>query len=397
VFLHDSEDVVFSVFAICHVGYSWNVFSISFNDSLERLVRAVKSALYRDVALLSLQVSLEPKEWPTMEEYQILKKKLDVPDNLMSILTRLISCEESRVLVLSTEKFLTASTVAEELGEKNVEKISSMLKVLYQKGFLYRKTIDDEEAYRCKSFYDIIRSHLEEHRYNALGIENLHMLRQYYISTRIRKTEKTIKNCQLEYSSKVIPIRKAIPATQYVLPTQQAIEFLKKAKLIALTKCGCRMAFRNCDNPVDTCIILDEEAEYLISRGYAKKISLEKSKNVLEIANRAGLVHLTLYLPGQKIYAICSCCPCCCHDLQALLKYGKKLFVTKSDYIAICDSDLCTGCGVCVERCIFNARKMIDGKSIVKEENCYGCGLCVTACPTNASGLILRKESSAVN
>jgi len=327
-----------------------------------------------------------------MEEYQALKKKLEVPDNLTSILIRLISHEESRVLVLMTEKFLTASTLAGELEEKNLEKVSSMLKALYQKGFLYKKTIEGEEAYRCRSFYDVIRSHLEEHRYDALGFENLHMLRQYYISTRIGKTEKTIKSGQLRYSSKVIPIGKAFSATQYILPTQQAIEFLKEARLIALAKCGCRVAFRNCNNPVDTCILLDEEAEYLISRGYAKRISLEESKKVLEIANEAGLVHLTLYMPGQKIYAICSCCPCCCHDLQALLKYGKTFFTAKSDYIAMCDTDLCIGCGVCIERCIFGAREMQNGKSTVKEENCYGCGLCVTTCPTKASELISRKR-----
>ena len=330
-----------------------------------------------------------------MKEYQTLKKKLEVPDNLMSILARLISHEESRILVLITEKFLTASTVAEKIGEKNSEKISSILKAFYQKGFLYKKTIKGEEAYRCRSFYDIVRSHLEEFRYDALGFENLHMLRQYYIFTRIRKTEKTIKSCQLKYSSRVIPIRKAFSATQYILPSQQAIEFLKEARLIALTKCGCRMAFRNCNNPVDTCILLDEEAEYLISRGYAKRISLEEAKKVLEIANKAGLVHLTLYMPGQKIYAICSCCPCCCHDLQAILKYGKTFFMAKSDYIATCDTDLCVGCGVCIERCIFGAREMRNGKSIVKEKNCYGCGLCVTTCPTKASELMPRKKSSA--
>ena len=326
-----------------------------------------------------------------------LKKKLEVPDNLLSILTGLISHEESRILVLITEKFLSASTIAEKLGEKNLEKISSILKALFQKGFLYKKTINGEEAYWCRSFYDIIRSHLEEHRYDALGFENLHMLRQYYISTRIKKTERTIKSDQLKYSSKVIPIRKAIPATQYILPTEQAIKSLKEARLFALAKCGCRVAFRNCKNPLDTCLLLDEEAEYLISRGYAKRISLKEAKNVLEIANRAGLVHLALYMPGQKVYAICSCCPCCCHDLQALLKYGKTFFVAKSDYIATCNADLCNGCGTCIERCIFGAREMRNGKSIVKEKNCYGCGLCVTTCPTRASELIPRKRSSALN
>jgi len=329
-----------------------------------------------------------------MKGYQVLKKKLEVPDEFVSILTRLISNEESRILVLITEKFLTASTIAEKLGEKNSERVSSVLKTLHQNGFLYKKTLNGEEAYRCRSFYDIIRQHLEEHRYDALGFENIHTLRQFYISARIEKTERTIKNGQLKYSSKVIPIGKALSATQYILPTQQAIKFLKKARLFALAKCGCRVAFRNCNNPLDTCLLLDEEAEYLVSRGYAKRISLEEAEKVLEIADKAGLVHLTLYLPGQKIYAICSCCPCCCHDLQALLKYGKTFFVAKSDYIVTTNTDLCIGCGVCVERCIFGAREILNGKSIVKEENCYGCGLCVTTCPTKASELISRKKGT---
>lgn len=290
-----------------------------------------------------------------------------------------------------TKKFLTASTVAEKLGKKP-QQIASTLMALYQRGFLSKKIISGEEAYRCRCFYDIVSSHLQEYRYEALGFENLHRLRQYYISTRIEKTEKNIKDGQLKYSSKVIPIRKAISATQYVLPTEQAIRFLKEAKIFALTKCGCRVAFRNCNKPLDTCLLLDEEAEFLTSRGQAKKISLKEAENVLKIADEAGLVHLTLYMPGQKIYAICSCCPCCCHDLQALLKYGKALFVAKSDYIATCNTDLCNGCSECVKRCIFNAREIRNGKSMVKEENCYGCGLCVTTCPTNASKLVFKKE-----
>ncbi len=331
-----------------------------------------------------------------MQEFQILKKKLDVPNNFMPILTRLVSTEESRILVLMTDQFLTASAVVERLGEKKTEKVSSKLKMLYQNGLLHKKTFDGEEAYRCRTFYDIIRSHLEEYKYDALGFENLHTLRQYYISTRIRKTEKTIEKGQLGCSSKVIPVRKAIPITQYVLPTQQAIKILEEARFFALAKCGCRVAFRNCNNPLDTCLLLDEEAEYLMSRGYAKEISLDGAKNILEIANRAALVHLTLYMPGQKIYAICSCCPCCCHDLQALLKYGKTFFVARSDYIAICDVDLCNGCGVCVKRCVFGAREIQNEKPTVKNENCYGCGLCVTTCPTGASQLILRKKTGAL-
>lgn len=331
-----------------------------------------------------------------MQAYQTLKRELEVPDSLMCILTRLISHENGQILVLMTRKFLTAFEVTEKLKGKNLKEITSILRTLYQEGFLDKKPIGGEEAYRCRSFYDIIGSHLQESRYEALGFANLHTLRHYYLSTRIEKTEKAIKSGQLRYSSKVIPLEKSIPATQYILPTQQAIEFLKEARLFALTTCGCRVAFRNCKNPVNTCLLLDEEAEYLISRKYAKRISLEKARSVLGIANRAGLIHLALYLPGQKVYAICSCCPCCCHDLQALLKCGKTFFVAKSDFVARCNPELCNGCGTCIKRCIFGAREMRNGKSLVKA-NCYGCGLCVTTCCTKATELFPKKRNRNQN
>jgi NAD-dependent dihydropyrimidine dehydrogenase PreA subunit len=327
------------------------------------------------------------------KEYIILKRKLKTPDRFMPVLTNLISHEESRILVLIAEKFLTASAIAEKLAGQPLKKVSSTLEKLYQNGILYKKEIYGETAYKCRSFYDIISSFLQENRYEVLGFETLHLLRQYYLSTRIRKAEKNIEKGQLKYSSKVIPIRKAVQATRHILPTQQAICFLKEVKSIALAKCGCRVAFKNCTKPLNTCLLLDKEAEYLKARGYAKEISIEKAEKVLEIADKAGLVHLTLYLPGQKVYAICSCCPCCCHDLQALLKYGKRFFIAKSDYMAVSNLDLCNGCGACINRCVFNAREMRDGKSIVNEANCYGCGLCVTTCPTGASKLVPQKKA----
>jgi len=326
-----------------------------------------------------------------MEEYEVLEKALGVPAPFAHVLRRLVTPEECRILALITGEFHAASALLGKLGEADLSKVSSTLEALYQRGIVDRRAAGEEFAYRCRSFYDIVSQHLQEGRYEALGVGNLHALRSYYISTRIEKTDESIRRGRLSHSSRVIPIGRAFPATQYVLPLQQAIEFLKEARIFALTNCGCRVAFRYCENPVETCLLLDEEAEYLISRGYARQITLEEAKRVLEIADKAGLVHLTLYLPGNRVYAICSCCPCCCHDLQALLKYGMLHFVAKADYIATVDADLCNGCGICVERCLFGARKVENGKSTVVAERCYGCGLCVTSCPTNATKLTPRK------
>jgi len=55
--------------------------------------------------------------------------------------------------------------------------------------------------------------------------------------------------------------------------------------------------------------------------------------------------------------------------------------------IAAVDEEICTGCGICVEACAYDARKLNEIKKIaeVNEALCVGCGACISACPSNAS------------
>ena len=55
--------------------------------------------------------------------------------------------------------------------------------------------------------------------------------------------------------------------------------------------------------------------------------------------------------------------------------------------IAAVDEEICTGCGICVEVCAYEARKLHEIKKIaeVNEALCVGCGACISACPSNAS------------
>ncbi len=48
---------------------------------------------------------------------------------------------------------------------------------------------------------------------------------------------------------------------------------------------------------------------------------------------------------------------------------------------------ICSGCGICVEICPYNAREIDEqtGKARVTEVLCQGCGLCATACPNAAT------------
>lgn len=46
--------------------------------------------------------------------------------------------------------------------------------------------------------------------------------------------------------------------------------------------------------------------------------------------------------------------------------------------------DECTGCGICVDWCNFEAIKIVDGKAINDPAKCAGCGECVAACRFDA-------------
>ncbi len=65
------------------------------------------------------------------------------------------------------------------------------------------------------------------------------------------------------------------------------------------------------------------------------------------------------------------------------------------------DSELCTGCGACVEVCSPGALTLVNQVAQVDEEACTGCDTCIDACPQDAiqpvvEGEIVRAEARAV-
>jgi heterodisulfide reductase subunit A len=57
--------------------------------------------------------------------------------------------------------------------------------------------------------------------------------------------------------------------------------------------------------------------------------------------------------------------------------------------VAFVDPEICSGCGICVQVCPYEAREMDEyrGISKVHEALCQGCGACIAACPNNACEL----------
>ena len=190
-----------------------------------------------------------------------------------------------------------------------------------------------------------------------------------------------------EFSAKVIPVKESLVAQQWVLPGEQVLEILKNARSFALADCICRTHYARCDRPRDVCFLIDELSDKVVGHNKARRLTLAEASEVLKKADEHGLVHMTLHMPGRKIYALCSCCACCCHDLQLILDHGRRDLVVRSDYVAVSDRERCTNCGKCIERCVFGARSLLGDVMEYNAGDCRGCGLCVSVCPEKATAM----------
>jgi ferredoxin len=215
-----------------------------------------------------------------------------------------------------------------------------------------------------------------------------------FLKERLIKYDDWLDNGQISFSSKIIPIRESFSATQWILPSEQVLAILRSARSIAVQNCGCRVHYSRCTNPREVCFLLNERGERSIDQGKARPVSLSEAEEILHVADEYGLIHLTLYQPDHEIWALCNCCTCCCHDLQLMKKYHRSDLIAHSEYIAVTDQELCTNCGKCVERCVFNARTLTDGQMHYDDRACLGCGLCVTVCPVQATRLETRNFKS---
>ncbi len=211
-----------------------------------------------------------------------------------------------------------------------------------------------------------------------------------FLEKRIAKYDEWLGKGRISYASKVIPVSESFTTKQWVLPTEQAMEILVNAKSVAVQNCECRTHYQRCDNPLEVCFLLNDVGDKLVTKRKARHVDLKEAAEILQNANQSGLVHLSLYMPDHEIFALCSCCPCCCHDLQIVRRFDRKDIMVHSEYVAVTGFEDCIHCGECVERCVFDARVFQDEKMAYNNESCVGCGLCVTVCPVGATSMVLR-------
>jgi ferredoxin len=211
----------------------------------------------------------------------------------------------------------------------------------------------------------------------------------------VEKKDWTREELKRDYVDKMtaitLPVNIKINGTTRIYDLSQSEAILSKAQIISLSNCDCRERVQACDNPLDVCLSIDKEAHYMISKGLGRKVTLEQALNALRRSHDAGLVHISYTDKDQTDpLIICSCCACCCHSLAGLMRFDLPVAVVESDQVAYQNEDTCIHCGVCVNRCHFQARRLESNRLKYDSSKCFGCGVCVSTCPVNAISMVKR-------
>jgi hypothetical protein len=155
-----------------------------------------------------------------------------------------------------------------------------------------------------------------------------------FLEKRLIKYDEWLDKGQISHSSKVIPVSESFSTKQWVLPTEQVMGILHEAKSVAVQNCLCRTNYKRCDNPLEVCFLFNGVGDTFVKKGKARHVELAEATEISKKANESSLVHLGLYMPDHELFALCSCCSCCCHDLQIVKQFDRKDLMIHSEYIA---------------------------------------------------------------
>lgn len=199
---------------------------------------------------------------------------------------------------------------------------------------------------------------------------------------------------------RTIPIQKSITPKHQIGTYDEVRTIIEKnSGPIVILDCVCRAGTAKQGQPckqtarTETCMAMGEFAKLLsLSGKMGRVVSKEEALDILQKNQEEGLVLQPSN--SQNPEAICSCCGCCCGLLKIQKAIPNPASHWATNFFAVVNTELCTGCSMCEEKCQVAAMKLDQDKecATVDLNRCLGCGLCVDSCPENA--IELRNKST---
>ena len=310
------------------------------------------------------------------------------------ILKRLFSPEKA--LIASKLEFYPKALhkIYEELEKDGIplERVEQSLDEMHTEGLIVRliKEKDGEEIkYYIASAFVL---GFYEFQMNKMTADFIHDVDQYFEEAYMDEMNKT-KIPQL----RTIPIEREIGIERDVASYDDFRHYLETCgEPIVLNECICRkkndIIGKSCEKTDlrESCFSFRAAGMAYINRGLGRIITKEEALEIIEQAEREGLVLQAGN--SQRPISLCTCCGCCCNLLVNEKRFDAPAQFFGSNYFAQVDEELCSGCGVCEERCQMDAIDIIDDISNINLDRCIGCGVCVPTCPEDAIELVEKEE-----
>ena len=218
-----------------------------------------------------------------------------------------------------------------------------------------------------------------------------------YLAEGYGKAYATTKVSQM----RTIPVQKSLTPEHQVTTFDQVREIINNTEgRISIVPCMCREGAKAGGKPckvtsrVETCMTFGDWAEHFIKLG-AREITREEALDIIRQNQEDGLVlQPTNY---RKLDFICSCCGCCCGVLKIQKKLSNPAAHWAHNFYAEVDTEMCTGCGICAEKCQVDAANVDDRNeyATIDLDRCIGCGNCVVNCPSDAMRLVKVEVETA--
>jgi Pyruvate/2-oxoacid:ferredoxin oxidoreductase delta subunit len=314
----------------------------------------------------------------------------DIPE-FYTLVEELFTREEAEVYNAIPKGFHPAETIAKELG-KEVKEVARILEEMADKGLCTAGSMGGITFYGAPTFVPGI--------FEFQFMKGTKTDRDKKIARLIHAYKAAVDAGQappkITYpTTRVIPVDRTIQAENTIHTYHQVASYIDKYQPLAVSTCFCRHEAKlidekdDCGKPDEVCMQFGMGAQFVIDRKMGRQISKEEALEILKKTEEAGLVHAAIN--RQEIDFLCNCCACHCMILKTTLAQPKPGLTLNSGFKPQHNSDACTTCGTCIERCPTNALVMDNGEVWeLNLDRCIGCGVCATGCDFGAIALVER-------